>query len=338
VISGACCGIMVSLQPDRGAIASLLIARFISRRFSTPARLHTRRYLAALRHLALCVAVAALIALAPLLALFKSNIVGVKLAGTADREETYKLVTQFSLGPAETLTYLVPGFFGWHINNRRPLLGLDRRMARLAEKTSGHAQSQSGHQHDGDGRHGAGPDRHRVLLVPGGPARAGPADGSAALLRTAPAGSRFHHLGSRLGLAHPFLSALVCLPLMDKWRNPLKWLEMTNFALVVLSAIGAQHLLASLDAGAPNLKNHPESPGWFTIGVLILLGLGVAASYPSPWFSRRCSRPRVAIPRHRQHDEHDAHLDALGVRDHGAFLPRSARPLAIGKIARFDAW
>ena len=59
----------------------------------------------------------ALCALAPLLALFQSNIVGAKLAGTADREQTYKLVTQFSLAPAETLTYLVPGFFGWHINS-----------------------------------------------------------------------------------------------------------------------------------------------------------------------------------------------------------------------------
>ncbi len=52
-----------------------------------------------------------------MLALYKSNIENVKLAGTTNREETYKTVTQFSLGPAETLTYLVPGFFGWHLNS-----------------------------------------------------------------------------------------------------------------------------------------------------------------------------------------------------------------------------
>ncbi len=36
-----------------------------------------------------------------MLALVKGNIEGVKIAGTSNREQTYKLVTQFSLGPAE---------------------------------------------------------------------------------------------------------------------------------------------------------------------------------------------------------------------------------------------
>ncbi len=70
------------------------------------------------------------------------------------------------------------------------------------------------------------------------------------------------------------------LPLMDKWRNPLKWLEMTNFALVVLSAMGAQQLLASLDAAAPGAAIIRGRLAWYTHGWLILLGLGLLVSYP----------------------------------------------------------
>src|SRR5260221_3235514 len=116
LVSGAGCGLMVGLQPDRGAIARLLIAVL----YAVPAmsRPVTRRmvldHLVNLRLLALCAGTALLISLAPFLALFQSNIVGVKLGGHAARGDTYKFVTQFSLGPQETLTYLVPGFFGWH--------------------------------------------------------------------------------------------------------------------------------------------------------------------------------------------------------------------------------
>jgi hypothetical protein len=67
---------------------------------------------------------------------------------------------------------------------------------------------------------------------------------------------------------------------MDKWRNPLKWVEITNFALVVLSAVGMQHLLASLEADAPGARILRSRLAWLTMGVLILLALGLAASYP----------------------------------------------------------
>jgi hypothetical protein len=69
------------------------------------------------RHFLICVAVAGLVALAPLLALFKGNINSVTLGGATDPNDIYKMVAQYSLGPAETLTYLVPGFFGWHLNS-----------------------------------------------------------------------------------------------------------------------------------------------------------------------------------------------------------------------------
>ena len=273
VISGACCALMVGLQPDRGAIASLLVAAlYLAPMFQCFVAGRTVvDYLAALRPLVLCVAVAALIALAPLLALFKSNIEGVKIAGTANREETYKLVTQYCIAPVETLTYLVPGFFGWHINNHDgpywgwigewpdwPKNHQGTRNMNLAISTTGTVATVLaliGMGLLGPGRL-TGRQRcyGRVLLALG-----------------------FITLILAWGWHTSFYRPLFALPLMDKWRDPLKWLEMTNFALVVLSALGVQHLLASLDLDARIMRHRLA---WFTFLLLILLGLGLAASYP----------------------------------------------------------
>jgi len=282
LISGAGCGLMVGLQPDRGAIASLLIAAlYLAAIFQRSAVRRTMRdYLAGLRPLVLCVATALLIALAPLLALFQSYIVGVKIAGTADREQTYKLVTQYSLGPAETLTYLVPGFFGWHINNGDgpywgwvgewpdwPKNHQGSRNLNLAISTAGTVATVLA-------LIGAG------LLLPGG------LPGPCRLTERQRFYGRvllalgFLALILAWGWHTPLYRPLFALPLMDKWRDPLKWLEMTNFALVVLSAMGAQHLMASLEADAPDTGTVRRRLAWFTNGLLVLLGLGLAASYP----------------------------------------------------------
>ena len=282
MISGAGCGLMVALQPDRGAIASLLIAAlYLAPMFQRTAAGRTLAdNLASLRRLFLCVSVAALIALAPLLALFQSYIVGVKMAGTTTRAQTYNLVTQFSLGPAETLTYLAPGFFGWHTHhpdgpywgwigewpdwpkNHQGTLNLN-----LAISTTGTVATVLA-------LIGIG------LLLPGN------------LLGLVRLTERQRFYGRAL-LALGFLALvlawgwhtalyrpLFALPLMDKWRDPLKWLEMTNFAIVVHSALGMQHLLASLEADAPETKFVRRRLIGFTNTLLILLCMGLAASYP----------------------------------------------------------
>jgi hypothetical protein len=284
VISGASCGLMVGLQPDRGAIASLLIAALylapILRRPVTRQALVD--YLANLRHLALCAGVAALIALAPLLALFQSNIVGVKLSGTTGRGQTYKLVTQWSLGPAETLTYLAPGFFGWHNNHPDgpywgwigewpdwPKNHQGARNLNLAISTTGTVATVLA-------LIGMG------VLLPGRLFGPGPLTERQRFYGRVLLALGFVALILAWGWHTGLYRTLFALPLMDKWRNPLKWLEMTNFALVVLSAIGVQHLLASVEAGAPEGKTKivRRRLAWFTQGVLVLLGLGLLASYP----------------------------------------------------------
>ena len=77
-----------------------------------------------------------------------------------------------------------------------------------------------------------------------------------------------------------FYRPLFALPLMDKWRNPLKWLEVTNFALVVLSSIGVQHLIASLDPTQPAIQLIRRRLAWFTNAFLIVLAAALIASYP----------------------------------------------------------
>jgi len=282
VMSGAGCGLMVGLQPDRGGIASLLIAALyaapVLRRNANPQSILQR--LKPLRHLVLCTVTAALIALAPLLALFQSYIVGNKLGGQGNREETYKFVTQFSLGPAETLTYLVPGFFGWHIdNNDGPYWGWigewpdwpkkheGTRNFNLAISTTGTVATLLALIGIGLVLPGRlfGPDRlterqrfyGRVLLALG-----------------------FVGLVLAWGWHTPFYRPLFYLPLMDKWRNPLKWLELTNFALVTLSAFGVQHLMASFEADTPEVKIVRRRLTWFCGVMLAVLGLGLVASYP----------------------------------------------------------
>ncbi len=278
LISGASCGLMVSLQPDRGAIASILVGVLYIAAIFRQATSHDDG--ATLRRAALlilCVAVAALVALAPLLSIFKSNVEGVKMAGATDRTQLYDLVTQFSLGPAETLTYLVPGFFGWHMNHPDGVywgwIGEwpeyakhheGTRNLNLAISTTGTVATVLALIGVGlflwDGMFGPSrlTDRQkffgRVLLFLG-----------------------FVTLVLSWGWHTPFYKPVFALPFMDKWRNPLKWLEMTNFALVVLSAVGVEHLLASLN---PEAKVVRQRLAGFTLAIAVLLVLGLAGTYP----------------------------------------------------------
>ncbi len=270
---------MVGLQPDRGAIASLLIAAL----YLAPVLFRGASWKFNLRMLALCTGSALIISLAAFLALFQSNIIGVKLGGEENREQAYYYVTQFSLGPAETLTYLVPGLFGWHTSNMDgpywgwigewptwPKNHQGSRNLNLAISTTGTVATLVALL-------GA------VLLLPGrlgqwlSPVGMSP--------RQRFYGQVFLVLGTvalilSWGWHTPFYRSLFTLPLMDKWRNPLKWLEMTNFALVVLSAFGAEQLIASLAAETKQVVRVRRRLTWFLGGAMVMLLLGMVASYP----------------------------------------------------------
>jgi len=279
LISGVSCGTMVGLQPDQGGIASLLIAAL----YLGPALAGGKSSSQPVRQLGICVAVALAVALAPLLGLFQSNIEGVTLGGSPDREQTFAVATQFSLGPAESLTYLIPGLFGWHSSNPDgPYWGwigqrLDwarthegRGCLNLAISTTGTVATLLALV-------------GLVPLLPGGASR---------LLGASTLTDRQRFFGRVLlilgavalvlswGWHTPIYRALFTLPLMDKWRNPLKWLVLTNFFLVTLSAYGIQHILRSLDPARSATAATRQRLLYFLGGVLVLLFLGLLASYP----------------------------------------------------------
>jgi hypothetical protein len=277
LISGVSCGLMVGMQPDRGAIASLLVAALY---LAPGLRPEGGGWRTPVRNLALCAGAALLVSLAPFLALFQSNIVGVKMGGQTDREKTYDLVTQFSLGPDETLTYLVPGLFGWHRNSPDApywgWIGESENWPRnhLGEGNMNLAISTTGTVATVLALIGA------VLLLPGelggllGPGEISPRQ---SLYGRVLLGLGTAALVLAWGWHTPFYRPLFALPLMDKWRDPLKWLEMTNFAVVTLSAFGMRHLIRSLEGGTDQIR---RGLFWFTTAMLTILTLAFLAGYP----------------------------------------------------------
>ncbi len=279
VISGVSCGLMVGLQPDRGGIASLLIAAL----FLAPIWRRPSIWPVQVRHLTLCAAVALLVSFAAFLALFQSFIVGVSMSGQTDREQIYKFDTQFSLGPEETLTYLAPGFFGWHSSSAEgPYWGRIGQWPGWEQKHQGTRNLNLAISTTGTVATVLALLAVFLLLGKNG-WLLGPVEMSD---RPRFYGRLLLGLGALAlvlswGYHTPLYRPLFALPLMDKWRNPLKWLEITNFALVTLSAIGMQHVLATMKAdGTPETARLRRRLLWFLDGTLTLLVLGLGASYP----------------------------------------------------------
>jgi hypothetical protein len=77
------------------------------------------------------------------------------------------------------------------------------------------------------------------------------------------------------GYHTPLYRALFALPLMDKWRNPLKWLEIFNFAAVTLSAFGAAQVIRSIAD-----ETQRRAVGLYLAVVVGFLFALLLASYP----------------------------------------------------------
>lgn len=281
LISGAGCGMMVELQPDRGAIASLLVAAL----FLAPIWKNRADWRLQIGHLALCAGVALTISLAAFLALFQSYIIDVSMGGKNDREETYKFDTQFSYDPEETLTYLVPGFFGWHSSSANgPYWGRIGQWPDWPKKHEGTRNLNLAISTIGTVPAILVLWAAVLLLIP----RLGP-DGMS------PRQCFFGRLLLGLGVIAlvlawgyhtPLYRLIFALPLMDKWRNPLKWLEITNFALITLGAYGAHYFLGLFEPSNDTPRQRRRAL-MFLDGMCALLVLGLLGSFLFPmWLVR----------------------------------------------------
>jgi hypothetical protein len=272
LISGVCCGLMVGLQPDRGGMSCLVIAAiFLGSAWR--ARPERPRQFA---HLALCVAVALSVALAALFALFQSYIVGVSLGGENDRAKAYVFSTQFSLGPEETLTYLAPGFFGWY-----------------SSSYNGPYWGRIGQPPGWEENHQGARNLNLAISTTGTVATTLALLGALIVLRGSTRNRRqafYARILLGLGAAGlvlswgyhtPLYQYVFDLPLMDKWRDPLKWLQLTNFALIMLSAFGVEQVLDTVgDEVTPELLLARRRVRRFFDAMLALVFLGLLASYP----------------------------------------------------------
>jgi hypothetical protein len=272
LVSGACCGLMVGLQPDRGGMSCLVIAAL----FLGSAWRARPAWLRSVAHLGLCVAVALCVALAAIFALFQSYIVGVSMGGANDRAKNYVFSTQYSLGPEETLTYLAPGFFGWYSNGDvAPYWGRIGRTPGWEEKHEGArnlnlAISTSGTVATALALFGA-------VLVLGGNGRGNRQVYYARILLGLGAAG----LVLSWGYHTPIYRYVFALPLMDKWRDPLKWLQLTNFAVITLSAIGVGRVLETVGGEeTPELLLARRGVRRFFDALLVLVFLGLVASVP----------------------------------------------------------
>jgi hypothetical protein len=278
LLSGAACGTMLGLPTtaDRGALASLFIAFLYLAPviFSQPCRVGTH-----FLHLGICAVTAFLISIAPLLAIFQSQISNVKVGGHSHFEEIYKFCTQFSLGPLETFTFLVPGFFGWHSNSDvGPYWGLIGQTPGWPDKHEGMRNLNLAISTIGTTASVLALIGAFILLPFAWLGRAQISTRSQFYARTL-LGLGAVALVLSWGYHTSFYRPLFALPFMDKWRNPLKWLELTNFSLVALSALGVHHLIATFTSESPEQKTTQRQLFRFSLIALALLLLAYLVSH-----------------------------------------------------------
>ena len=158
LIAGASCGLMVGLQPDRGAIASLLIAAL----YLGPACMGRAPWGANLRQLALCAGVALLDRAGRVSRAFPRQHRR-RHAGRHDQSRG-DLQARDAVQPRPGRDADLSRARLFRLVQRqpdRPLLGLDRPDARLGDDPPGHAQPEPGHQHHRHGRLAPRADRRR---------------------------------------------------------------------------------------------------------------------------------------------------------------------------------
>ncbi len=293
ILSGLCCGWIVQSIPDRGYIASLFIAAlylFGTTRARAKGVKLPKGLLNPFLQLPICTAIAVIVAIASLLSVAATFVEGVSLGEEKQSaDQAFALATQFRLGPPETLTLAVPGFFGWISKS-----GL--------EVVTGSRELQPALYWGENGRMERGPNFNTAISTVGTISSEfallgifvlllGPVLGITKLAKGALSARQlewgrffvaaaFVTLILSWGANTPLYRLIYHLPGMDKWRNPLKWLEITTFCLAILSGYGLHLVLHSFRLHGLRIRAMRRFLRSFLASLSGLLLIGLIADYP----------------------------------------------------------
>ena len=252
ILAGCAIGISIMEGFDNGAIFSLLIAAFVMyRSWISETGSVAKRLFRGMGRTALIAICAAVVAAHMIAALVETQIKGVSGAQQDERTkvEQWDWATQWSLPKRETLSLIVPGLFGYRMDtpdggNYWGAIGRDPAWDRYFA----------------NGKQGPAPQG--PIRFSGGGSYLGVSVALIALWTIFQAFRRNHSLFSlderrvlwfwiavsgitlllAFGRFAPFYQILYALPYFSTIRNPVKFIAIFNFAMVILFAYGVQGL------------------------------------------------------------------------------------------------
>jgi len=241
-VAGAVAGMMVATAFDQGALATLPVGIVFLVKAGQSLWRKSRETISILGQLLVTVVVALLVALPGLQVAAAAGITGVRQAGSEDPKTKFAWATQWSWPPEETLTYLVPGFFGW-----RSGMPKGEYWGRIGQ-TENWDQTRQGFRNFSIDTCTLGTIPFLLLGV--GlwfvcrKTRSGTGESALWTADQLFYGRCFLVMGAvlfllSLGKYAPFYRYFYQLPYMSTWRNPIKFLNgPANFCLIVLAAYG----------------------------------------------------------------------------------------------------
>lgn len=288
MLAGSCVGLGIMEGFDVGAIFSLYVAAFVAFQAWVQKETLAAKLVAASSRVALVAVCAGLIAAHAL-----TSLIGTQVKGVAEmqqdpetKQKRWNAATQWSLPKIETLRIIIPGLFGYRMNDAE---------GQVYEKSywGSIAQTPGWEQHrKGMARHTGSGDYAGVLVVlvaiwataQGWRRKGGPFDQTERKLILFWAGAAVVSLLLAFGWHAPFYQLVYALPYFSTIRNPVKFLYPMHFALVILFGYGLQglwrqHVAISAGralTGSAALKSWwKTAPSWdrkWTIGSIAAIG------------------------------------------------------------------
>lgn len=269
-LAGAACGGMFLEQADVALFFSLILGPYALFAVAREHGGNAKAWLAPLVPMGL---IAFMVAVRPLWVATSFFALDPGFEGRESREEVWDYCTQWSWPPEETLEWIAPGYYGWRSGEPTgPYWG------RLGRSRDWDANRQGLMNFKLETLYiGAIPLALAALGIALGLRRRGAA--RADVLFWSAAALVTFILGC--GKFTPLYRLFFELPGMSSIRAPVKFMQVTQFAVGVLAAYGL-HALLSLQTGAEERRARQFAKiAGALAGLLLLIGLGMAVSAPS---------------------------------------------------------